>query len=166
MRFKTADLCDAHSEKIQILSPGLLSYGGKPQFYGRIVTLKLFEDNSLLRDLLGDTGDGRVIVVDGGGSQRCALLGDMLASKAVQNGWGGLVINGCIRDSAEINEMNIGIRALGTHPLKSLKKGVGEKNLPVHFACVEFRPGDYLYADEDGILVAQDSLLPDPGMQL
>ena len=160
MRFKTADLCDAHSEKIQILSPGLLSYGGKTQFCGPIVTLKLFEDNSLLRDLLGNAGDGRVIVVDGGASQRCALLGDMLASKAVQNGWSGLVINGCIRDSAEINEMNIGIRALGTHPLKSVKKGIGEKNLPVHFACVEFRPGDYLYADEDGILVAQESLLP------
>lgn len=160
MRFKTADLCDEHSEKIQILSPGLLSYGGNPQFYGRIVTLKLFEDNSLLRDLLGDAGDGRVIIVDGGGSLRCALLGDMLASKAVQNGWSGLVINGCIRDSAEINEMNIGIRALGTHPIKSVKKGVGEKNLPVHFACVEFRPGDYVYADEDGILVARDSLLP------
>ena len=160
MRFKTADLCDAHSEKIKILSPGLLSYGGKTQFCGSIVTLKLFEDNSLLRDLLGNAGDGRVIVVDGGDSQRCALLGDMLASKAVQNGWSGLVINGCIRDSAEINEMNIGIRALGTHPLKSVKKGIGEKNLPVHFACVEFRPGDYLYADEDGILVAQESLLP------
>jgi len=84
----------------------------------------------------------------------------MLAKKAVQNGWSGLVINGCIRDSAEINEMNIGIRALGTHPLKSVKKGVGEKNQPIHFACVEFRPGDYLYADEDGILVAHDSLLP------
>jgi regulator of ribonuclease activity A len=160
MHFKTADLCDAHSDKIQILSPGLLNYGRKLQFCGRIVTLKLFEDNSLLRNLLGDAGNGQVIVVDGGGSLRCALLGDMLAKKAVQNGWSGLVINGCIRDSAEINEMNIGIRALGTHPLKSLKKGVGEKNLPIHFACVEFRPGDYLYADEDGILVAQDSLLP------
>jgi regulator of ribonuclease activity A len=160
MRFKTADLCDEHSEKIQIASPGLSSYGGKPQFYGEIVTLKLFEDNSLLRDMLNDAGEGRVIVVDGGGSLRCALLGDMLASKAVQNGWSGLVINGCIRDSAEINKMDIGIRALGTHPLKSVKKGVGEKNLPVNFTCVEFRPGHYLYADEDGILVAQDSLLP------
>ncbi len=160
MHFKTADLCDAHSDKIQILSPGLINYGGKPQFCGRIITLKLFEDNSLLRDLLGNAGNGQVIVVDGGGSLRCALLGDMLASKAVQNGWSGLVINGCIRDSAEINKMNIGIKALGTHPLKSVKKGVGEKNLPIHFACVEFRPGDYVYADEDGILVAQDSLLP------
>lgn len=160
MHFKTADLCDAHSHKVQIVTPGLISYGGKSQFCGRIVTLKLFEDNSLLRDLLNDAGDDRVIVVDGGGSMRCALLGDMLASKAVQNGWNGLVINGCIRDSAEINNMDIGIKALGTHPLKSVKKGVGEKSLPVNFACVEFRSGNYLYADEDGILVAQESLLP------
>jgi len=160
MHFKTADLCDEHSEKIQILSPALISYGGKPKFYGQIVTLKLFEDNSLLRDILSDPGDGRVIVVDGGGSMRCALHGDMLASKAVQNGWSGLIINGCIRDSAEIHKMDIGIRALGTHPLKSVKKGIGEKNLPVNFACVAFRPGNYVYADEDGILVAQDSLLP------
>ena len=90
MHFKTADLCDAHSDKIQILSPGLLNYGGKPQFCGRIVTLKLFEDNSLLRDLLGEAGDDQVIVVDGGGSLRCALLGDMLANKAVENGWRGI----------------------------------------------------------------------------
>jgi len=160
MLFKTADLCDQHSAEVQIVSPGMLSYGGTPKFCGRIVTLKLFEDNSLLRDLLNEAGNGQVVVVDGGGSMRCALLGDMLASKAVQNGWSGLVINGCIRDSAEINTMAIGIRALGTHPLKSLKKGIGEKNLPVTFACTEFRPGNYLYADEDGMLVAPNPLLP------
>ena len=160
MHFKTADLCDAHSDKVQIVSLGLKHYGKKSQFHGAIVTLRLFEDNSLLRDLLDEAGNGRVIVVDGGGSLRCALLGDMLATKAVQNGWSGLIINGCIRDSAEINDMDIGIRALGTHPLKSVKKGVGEKDLPVKFACVEFRPGEYLYADEDGILIAQESLLP------
>lgn len=159
MHFKTADLCDAHSDKIQIVSPGLKHYGRKQQFCGQIVTLKLFEDNTLLRDLLNDDGNGRVIVVDGGGSLRCALLGDMLASKAVENGWSGLVINGCIRDSAEINTMDIGIRALGTHPLKSNKRGVGEKELPISFASTEFRPGNYLYADEDGILVAPMDLL-------
>ncbi len=160
MHFRTADLCDAHSDKVQIASPGLQHYGKKSQFYGRIITLKLFEDNSLLRDLLDEAGKGRVIVVDGGGSLRCALLGDILATKAVGNGWSGLVINGCIRDSAEINDMDIGIRALGTHPLKSVKQGIGEKGIPVKFACVEFRPGEYLYADEDGILVAPESLLP------
>jgi len=160
MDFKTADLCDQHSTEIQIVSPGLLCFGGTAKFCGQIVTLKLFEDNSLLRDLLNETGNGQVIVVDGGGSMRCALLGDMLASKAVQNGWSGLVINGCIRDAAEINQMDIGIRALGTHPLKSNKQGIGEKNLPVNFACTDYRPGSYLYADEDGIVVAPLSLLP------
>jgi regulator of ribonuclease activity A len=160
MHFKTADLCDEHSDKIQIATHGLKHYGHKQQFFGQIYTLKLFEDNTLLRDLLDEGGNGRVIVVDGGGSMRCALLGDMLAAKAAQNDWSGLIINGCIRDSADINDMDIGIRALGTHPLKSVKKGVGEKNIPVQFACVEFRPGEYLYADEDGILVAKEPLLP------
>lgn len=160
MDFKTADLCDVHSDYIQIAQPGMLSFGGRRRFAGPIVTIKLFEDNSLLRDTLDNNGAGQVIVVDGGGSMRCALLGDILANKAVQNDWSGLVINGCIRDSAEINAMDIGIRALGTHPLKSVKKGVGEQDIPVKFACVEFSPGDYLYADEDGILVARKPLLP------
>ena len=159
MDFKTADLCDEYSDNIQIAQPGMLSYGGKNRFAGRILTFKLFEDNSLLRDMLDNRGEGQVIVVDGGGSMRCALFGDMLAGKAVANGWGGLVINGCIRDSADIASMNIGIRALGTHPLKSVKRGVGEANVPVSFANVTFNPGDYLYADEDGIIVAKESLL-------
>lgn len=160
MTFKTADLCDEHSENIQIAQPGMLSYGGKARFAGRIVTIKLFEDNSLLRDMLDNAGEGQVIVVDGGGSMRCALLGDMLADKAVSNGWGGLVINGCIRDSADIARMDIGIRALGTHPLKSVKRGIGEANVPVSFSSVLFKPGNYLYADEDGIIVAKEPLLP------
>lgn len=159
MSFKTADLCDEHSENIYIAQPGMLSYGRKARFAGRIVTIKLFEDNSLLRDMLDNGGEGQIIVVDGGGSMRCALLGDMLAGKAVSNGWGGLVINGCIRDSADIARMDIGIRALGTHPLKSVKRGIGEVNVPVNFSNVEFVPGNYLYADEDGIIVAQEDLL-------
>ena len=160
MNFKTADLCDEHSDSIQIAQPGMHSYGGKARFFGPVVTIKLFEDNSLLRNMLDEHGAGQVIVVDGGGSMRCALLGDMLASKAVANGWGGLVINGCIRDSADIASMDIGIRALGTHPLKSVKKGVGEIGVPVSFFNVTFEPGNYLYADEDGIIVAKESLLP------
>jgi regulator of ribonuclease activity A len=160
MDFKTADLCDAHSETISIARPGMLSYGGKSCLAGRIVTLKLFEDNSLLRDILDKSGEGQVIVVDGGASMRCALLGDILAGMAVNKGWGGLVINGCIRDSADIAKMNISIRALGTHPLKSVKKGVGEVNVPVSFYNLEFIPGHYIYADEDGIIVAKEDLLP------
>jgi regulator of ribonuclease activity A len=160
MVFKTADLCDEHSEIIQIALPGMLHYGGKSRFSGRIVTIELFEDNSVLRDMLNNSGEGQIIVVDGGGSMRCALLGDMLAGKAVSNGWGGLVINGCIRDSADIAKMNIGIRALGTHPLKSVKRGIGEVNVPVSFYNVNFIPGNYLYADEDGIIVAPEALKP------
>ena len=160
MEFKTADLCDAHSEIIHIAHPGMLSYGGNARFAGRIATIKLFEDNSLLRDMLNNSGEDKVIVVDGGGSMRCALLGDMLAGKAANNNWNGLVINGCIRDSADIAKMNIGIRALGTHPLKSIKRGIGEVNVPVSFSNVEYIPGHYLYADEDGIIVAPEALIP------
>ncbi len=159
MTFKTADLCDVHSDSIQIAQPGMLSYGSKARFAGRIVTIKLFEDNSMLRDMLANNGKGQVIVVDGGASMRCALLGDILAGMAVNNGWNGLVINGCIRDSADIATMNIGIKALGTHPLKSFKKGIGEINVPVNFANIEFSPGSFLYSDEDGIIVAQEDLL-------
>jgi regulator of ribonuclease activity A len=159
MPFKTADLCDDHSDSLQIAEPGFSSYGGKPRFHGEIVTLKLFEDNSLVRETLGTPGNGKVLVVDGGGSLRCALLGDLLAARAVENGWSGILINGCIRDSAEIATMPLGVRALATHPLKSVKRGVGETNVPVRFAGVTFRPGDTLYADEDGIVLSGSDLL-------
>lgn len=158
MDFKTADLCDAHSDDLQIVEPGFRSFGGHPRFHGEIVTLKLFEDNSLVRETLGLPGHGKVLVVDGGGSKRCALLGDLLATKAVESGWSGILVNGCIRDSAEIVSMPLGVIALATHPLKSVKKGIGEKDLPVRFAGVTFRPGDYLYADEDGVILSSTPL--------
>ncbi|MGD8556848.1 MAG: ribonuclease E activity regulator RraA, partial [Chromatiales bacterium] len=148
MQFKTADLCDAHSDTLQIAEPGFRDYGGSTRFHGEIVTLKLFEDNSLVRDTLALPGHGKVLVVDGGGSRRCALLGDMLAAKAVENGWNGILINGCIRDAAEIAGMPLGVKALDTHPLKSIKRGVGETNLQLRFAGVTFNPGASLYADE------------------
>lgn len=157
--FKTADLCDDHSDDLQIAQPGLKSYGGHPQFHGQIVTLKLFEDNSLVREAVATPGKGKVLVVDGGGSMRCALLGDLLAEKAVTNQWAGIIINGCIRDSADINKMAIGVRALNTLPLKSIKKGIGDKDLPVRFLKVRFVPGDYVYADEDGVIVSAKPLL-------
>jgi regulator of ribonuclease activity A len=103
-------------------------------------------------------GQGKVLVVDGGGSKRCALLGDLLAAKAVENGWNGILVNGCIRDSAEIAGMPIGVMALGTHPLKSVKKGIGESGVPVRFAGVTFKAGDYLYADEDGVILTATPL--------
>lgn len=158
MTFKTADLCDEYSEELQIALPGLLDFGGHKRFDGSIVTIKLFEDNSLVRETLSINGEGQVLVVDGGASLRCALLGDLLAAKAIENYWSGIIVNGCIRDSAEISQMTLGVKALATHPLKSVKKGVGETNIPVTFSGVTFNPGDYLYADEDGIIVSEKPL--------
>lgn len=163
MNFKTPDLCDQHEAEIDrslhIATPMFRSYGARPGFSGQIVTLKLFEDNSLVREALGEPGKGKVLVVDGGGSKRCALVGDQLAVLAQKNGWEGIVVYGCIRDSADIGGIDLGVRALGTHPRKSIKKGIGERDIPVHFAGVIFNPGDYLYADEDGILVSGIPLL-------
>lgn len=159
MTFKTADLCDDFSDGLQIAEPGLKSYGARKRFFGQIVTLKLFEDNSLVRETVASDGHGKVLVVDGGASLRCALLGDLLAAKAVENQWSGIIINGCIRDSADINEMEIGVRAIATHPLKSIKKGIGESDVPLNFSGVKFLPGEYVYVDEDGIVISSNSLL-------
>lgn len=159
MTFKTADLCDDHEGKLQIMQPGMSNYGGKAVFGGQIVTLKLFEDNSLVRELVGTPGEGRVLVVDGGGSMRCALLGDMLAAKAVDNGWSGLLIYGCIRDSDDISKMSLGVKALDTMPLKSVKKGIGERDVPVTFMGVRFSPGEYLYSDHDGVVTSAEALI-------
>jgi len=159
MAFKTADLCDEFSEQLQIAEPGLRDFGGKKRFSGKIVTLKLFEDNPLVRAALDKDGTGQVLVVDGGGSLRCALLGDILAGKAVKNNWDGIIINGCIRDSAEIALMDVGVKALATHPLKSVKKGEGESGIPVSFVGVKFRPGEFIYADEDGVIISSKKLI-------
>ncbi len=160
MTFKTADLLDDNEDKaLQIVQPGFFSYGAKPRFSGEIVTIKIHEDNSLVRELMAEDGTGKVLVVDGGGSTRCALLGDMLAAKGMKNGWNGLVIYGLIRDSVDINAMNLGVKALGTFPLKSVKRGVGLRDEVVHFHDVTFTSGHYLYSDEDGIVVSPVPLL-------
>jgi regulator of ribonuclease activity A len=154
----TAELCDGHEQQLQVCEPILRHFGGREEFQGEIVTLKCIEDNSLVREALSGPGHSKVLVVDGGGSLRCALLGDRLAALAVQNGWAGIVINGCIRDSAAIADMDIGVMALATHPRKSVKLGCGRRNQQVSFAGVYFTPGDYLYCDADGILLAQQAL--------
>lgn len=163
MDVKTADLCDRHEDevragKVRVLEPMLNSYGGRAVFQGRIATLRLFEDNSLVRKALEAPGEGRVLVIDGGGSLRSALVGDQLAALGEKNGWAGIVVNGCIRDSRAIGEMAIGVLALDTHPLRSIKKGIGEADVAVRFAGVTFAPGDHLYADEDGVLVSPEPL--------
>lgn len=153
--FKTADLYDLYEEKLQVCGPIFRHYGRNKNFNGPIVTLKCFEDNSLVRELVGQPGNGQVLVVDGGGSLYCAMLGDQLAQKAVGNGWAGLVIFGCIRDSEYISEMPIGVLALATNPRKSIKKGVGDIGQVVSFAGVSFRPGEWLYADQDGVVLLE-----------
>lgn len=158
--FKTADLLDNHEDKpLQVVQPGFHNFGGRNKFYGEIVTLKIHEDNSLVREFVAMDGKGKVLVVDGGGSSRCALLGDMLAEKAAKNGWNGVIVYGLIRDSVDIGQMDIGVKALGTIPLKSVKRGFGVKNEPVHFHDVTFTPGHYVYSDEDGIIVSPLNLL-------
>lgn len=148
----TSDLFDAH--------PGAAScetqfrqFGGRRSFSGPVATVRCLEDNVLLRAAVSDPGEGRVLVVDGGGSFRCALLGDNIAEIAVANGWSGLIVNGCVRDVVALAELPIGIKALGTNPRPSGKAGAGETGVPVTFGGVEFSPGALLYADDDGVIV-------------
>ncbi|MEE4376207.1 MAG: ribonuclease E activity regulator RraA [Candidatus Competibacteraceae bacterium] len=159
MEFKTTDLCDAHAERLQIADPILQDFGGRISFCGPCTTLKVFEDDALVRTTLEEPGQGRVLVVDGGGSMRCALLDALMAEQAHQNGWHGLVVNGCIRDAATLAKLNFGIKALAVHPLHSVKHGVGEQDVPLRFANVHFVPGHYVYADEDGLVVCEEALI-------
>ena len=159
MKFQTADLWDEHAQKLHCLHPIFKHYGKKECFAGKAVTLKIFEDNSLVRDTLETDGTGKVLVVDGGGSLRCALVGDRLALKAIENGWEGIIVYGCIRDSAMIKSMDIGIKAINTCPVRSIKRGVGLKGEILKFAGVTITPNDYIYSDADGVLVAADWLL-------
>jgi len=153
----TCDLCDEHkadtSGAFRVLPPGFHSYGGKQRFGGAVSTVKCFEDNSLVKAALDEPGQGRVLVVDGGGSLRRALVGGNLAAAAAKNGWAGIVVHGCVRDSAELAASAVGIRALGLMPLPTDKRNEGQRDVPVLVAGVVVRPGDRLYADEDGIVV-------------
>ena len=163
MSFATCDLCDANEDKLAggtlaVLPPVFRSFGKQAAFCGPAATLKVFEDNVLVRSTLETPGNGHVLVVDGGGSLRCALVGGKLGVLAEKNGWAGIIVNGCIRDSDEINACNIGVRALGLHPQRSVRKGVGDSNLRVSIAGVAVNPGDWIYADADGVLVARTKL--------
>ena len=154
MDLLTTDLCDAHEAAVRAVEPMFSSFGGRDAFHGQIATLKLFEDNSLVRVALESPGEGRVLVIDGGGSLRRALLGDQLAALAVQNRWAGIIVYGCIRDSRAIGEMDIGVFAIDTHPMKTVKRNAGEADIPVSFGGVTFIPGEWLYADDDGVIVS------------
>lgn len=158
-KFVTCDLCDAHPEKVRVVDSMFTNYGGRPVFGGQIVTVKCHEDNTVVKEQVGTPGRGKVLVVDGGGSKRCALLGDMLAAQAAKNGWEGIIIFGAIRDVDEIRKTDLGVQALGTIPLKSNRQGRGDLNIPVTFGSVTFREGEYLYADNNGIIVSTESLI-------
>ncbi|WP_306603849.1 ribonuclease E activity regulator RraA [Azonexus sp.] len=163
MSFKTPDLCDQFEAElgktVRVVAPMFQRYGARTAFSGEIVTLKIFEDNTLVREIFNENGQGKVLVIDGGGSLRCALVGDQLAILAHKNGWEGVVVYGCIRDSGDINGIDIGVRALNTHPQKTVKKGIGDRHLALTFGGVTFAPGEYLYADEDGVLVSSKPLV-------
>jgi regulator of ribonuclease activity A len=154
----TADICDAYADRVQVCEPLFQAYGGITAMHGGVSTVRCFEDNSRVKDAVESPGQGRILIVDGGGSRRHALFGGNLGKAAVRNGWAGVIIYGCIRDSAELGGMKLALRALGTMPLRSEKRGEGERDMPVRFAGVTFRPGDYVYADEDGIVVAREQL--------
>ncbi|MCM0044271.1 MAG: ribonuclease E activity regulator RraA [Burkholderiaceae bacterium] len=163
MTFATCDLCDANEDKLadgslHVLPSVFRDFGKHARFAGTARTLKVFEDNVLVRAALETPGEGSVLVVDGGGSLRCALVGGNLGALAQKNGWAGIVVYGCVRDSAELKQCEIGIRALATHPRRSIRKGVGERDLVVDIAGVSVRPGDWVVADEDGMLVSRTKL--------
>ena len=158
MTITTADLCDAFGDAVRLVDPVFRDYGGISRFAGPIETLRVFEDNALVAEALEMAGHGRVLVLDGGGSLRTALVGGRLAGLAHTNGWAGLVVNGCVRDSVEIRLIRLGVRAVNTSPMRSAKAGKGELGGMLSFAGVTFSPGQYIYADEDGMVVADRSL--------
>ena len=158
MTFTTADLYDQHKSSVQVALPGFHDYGARKRFFGPISTIRLYEDNSLVSSALEEPGDGRVLVIDGGESMRCALVGDRLAQLASSNHWAGIIVSGCIRDAAVIAAIDIGIKALATSPRKSIKRNTGTRDIAVTFSGVTFTPGAYAYADEDGILISAGNL--------
>ena len=157
MTWTTPDLCDSYPE-VAVAEPIFRDYGGHAAFSGRIVTIDCFEDNSRVREQVGSDGRGKVLVVQGGGSLRRSLLGDMLAELAVRHGWSGLLINGGVRDVDALARLPLGVKALAATPMKTEKRGLGEVDVPVSFAGIVFHPGHWLYADANGVIVAEREL--------
>lgn len=158
MAFKTADLCDAHEDRVHVLDLPLRDYGGRIAFHGPVSTVRALEDNSRVREAVAEAGNGRVLVVDGGGSTRRSMLGDNLAAMAAKNGWAGVLVHGVIRDTEAIGRLNLGVKALGTCPRKTEKLGQGLRDVVLELGGVVVTPGHHLYADEDGVIVSPGPL--------
>lgn len=156
MSHKTADLCDTHEDSVRVLDLPLHDYGGRIAFHGPVSTIRALEDNSRVREAVAEPGEGRVLVIDGGGSTRRSMLGDNLAAMATKNGWAGVVVHGVIRDTEAIGQLPLGVKALGTCPRKTDKLGQGLRDVPLQFGGISIAPGDWLYADEDGVVVFGD----------
>ena len=158
MTFTTADLCDKYGDNLKVALPIFKDYGAKRIFHGPISTVKAHEDNSLVRTALEEPGKGRILIIDGDESLRCAMLGDMLAKLGMENGWSGIIVFGCIRDADVIATIDIGVKALNSNPRKSLKQGLGDRDIPVSFAGITFNVGEYVYADTDGVIVSEKKI--------
>lgn len=153
MTTATADLYDERGEELDSLALPLLDLGGRTAFDGPVRTIRCHRDNALVKRVLATPGGGAVLVVDGGGSLESALVGDLIAASAVENGWAGVIVNGAIRDRAAIASLDLGVKALGSNPRKSGKAGAGEVDVPVTIGGVVFAPGRHVWADADGVLV-------------
>ena len=158
MNYITPDLCDEYPDLVQAVEPMFGNFGARESFGGEIVTVKCFEDNSKVKELVDTDGTGKVMVVDAGGSMRRACLGDMLAEKAVNNSWEGIIMYGCIRDVDVIAQLDLGVQALGSHPMKTDKRGLGDVNVSVTFGGVTFEPGQFVYADNNGVIISPEKL--------
>lgn len=160
MSFVTCDLCDDNADVVSVVTGvNWLDYGGRDAFGGEIVTAKCFEDNSRVKAELATEGKGKVLVVDGGGSLRHALIGDMIAARAVENGWAGVILYGVCRDVDELAKLDLGVKALGCVPIKSVRRDEGQRNIEIRFGGVTFRPGEYVYADNNGVITAPEALI-------
>lgn len=155
--YVTPDLCDAYPD-VRVLTPMFRNFGGRRSFGGQVVTVKCFEDNSRVKELLATEGKGKVLVVDGGGSLRCALLGDMIGESAVKYGWEGVIVYGCVRDVDALAQLDLGVQALSAMPLKSVRKGIGDTGVTLSFGGVIIEDGEYIYADNNGVIVSAQPL--------
>lgn len=160
MVFNTPDLCDRFPERIRVATPLFRHFGARRKFSGRIETIKCYEDNVLIREAVVTPGQGKVLVIDGGGSLRSALVGDGVAEWAREHGWAGMLIYGCVRDIAALAKVDIGVLAIGVNPWQPGKRREGTRDIPVTFADVRFIPGEWIYADEDGVVITSEPLNP------